>query len=913
MLTGLTAAAMHDIAHLLRPAHLRQLRSILDDPQASPNDRYVARDLLKNACIAAGGVLPMCQDTGTAIVMGKRGQHVLTDGRDEEHISRGVYDAYTTLNLRYSQLAPLTMWEEKNTGSNLPAQVEIYATGGDEYKFLFMAKGGGSANKSFLYQETKAVLNPARMASFLEEKIRSLGTAACPPYHLAIVVGGTSAEFALKTAKYASAKYLDTLPSEGSAAGHGFRDRELEEQVLGITRRHRHRGAVRRQVLLPRRAGGPAAQARGVVPGRDRGVVFGRPAGAGEDHRRRGVPGAARDRPGAVPAGLRGRRRTMARWWPIDLNRPMDEIRAELTRYPVRTRVALTGPLVVARDIAHAKIAERLDAGEPMPAYLRDHPVYYAGPAKTPSGYASGSFGPTTAGRMDSYVDRFQAAGGSLVMLAKGNRSAAVTAACKKYGGFYLGSIGGAAARLAQDCITRVDVLEYPELGMEAVWKIEVRDFPAFIVVDDKGNDFFADPSGPVLQIGGAPMTRSALSHRARLDGRGGGARRRAVGGADPAGGGQLPGVRGADRAGPDRRARVHQGRAAQVNAELGVIDAEMADAIHAAAAAVARGEHDEAFPVDVFQTGSGTSSNMNANEVIASLASRALGRKVHPNDHVNASQSSNDVFPSAIHLAAVRLFALELIPALKHLASVLTVKAEEFAGVVKVGRTHLMDAVPVTLGQEFGGYAAQVRYGAERAGAILPRLGELPLGGTAVGTGLNAPPGFATRVNDRLAVSMKLPLTEARNHFEAQGSRDALVEASGVLRVVAVSLYKICNDLRWMGSGPRAGLGEIVIPDLQPGSSIMPGKVNPVICEAVRQVCTQVIGNDAAVAFGGAAGNFELNVMMPVIARNLLASGRLLASVATLAGRPLRGRDHALFPIACGAWSSPRRSSSPR
>ena len=325
------------------------------------------------------------------------------------------------------------------------------------------------------------------------------------------------------------------------------------------------------------------------------------------------------------------------------------------------------------------------------------------------------------------------------------------------------------------------------------------------------------------------------------------------------------------------------KGAAARANRELGVLDADMAEAIGDAAAAVARGEHDEAFPVDVFQTGSGTSSNMNANEVIATLASRGLGRAVHPNDHVNASQSSNDVFPSAIHLAAVRLFALELIPALKHLASALTVKAEEFAGVVKVGRTHLMDAVPVTLGQEFGGYAAAVRYGAERVGAILPRLGELPLGGTAAGTGLNAPPGFAMRVTDRLAVSMKLPLTEARNHFEAAGSRDALVEASGVLRVVAVSLYKICNDLRWMGSGPQAGLGEISIPDLQPGSSIMPGKVNPVTCEAVCQVCTQVIGNDAAVAFGGAAGNFELNVMMPVIARNLLASGRLLASAAPL------------------------------
>jgi fumarate hydratase, class I len=504
LLTDLTAAAMHDIAHLLRPAHLSQLRAILDDPQASPNDRYVARDLLKNACIAAGGVLPMCQDTGTAIVMGKRGQQVLTDGRDEEHISRGVYDAYTTLNLRYSQLAPLTMWEEKNTGSNLPAQVEIYATAGGEYKFLFMAKGGGSANKSFLYQETKAVLNPARMLAFLEEKIRSLGTAACPPYHLAIVVGGTSAEFALKTAKYASAKYLDTLPEQGSAAGHGFRDRELEQQVLGITRRigigaqfgGKYFCHDVRVVRLPRH-GASCPVAIAVSCSADR-QALGKITADGvfleqlETDPAQYLPDIeAGEDEGDVVA--------------VDLNRPMAEIRAELTRYPVRTRVSLTGPLVVARDIAHAKIAERLDAGEPMPAYLRDHPVYYAGPAKTPEGYASGSFGPTTAGRMDSYVDRFQAAGGSLVMLAKGNRSAAVTAACKQYGGFYLGSIGGAAARLAQDCITRVEVLEYPELGMEAVWRIEVRDFPAFIVVDDKGNDFFADPSGPVLSIGAHP------------------------------------------------------------------------------------------------------------------------------------------------------------------------------------------------------------------------------------------------------------------------------------------------------------------------------------------------------------------------------------------------------------------------
>ena len=504
LLTLLTSAAMSDIAHLLRPAHLRQLRSILDDAEASPNDRYVARDLLKNACIAAGGVLPMCQDTGTAIVMGKRGQQVLTDGRDEEHIARGVYDAYTTLNLRYSQLAPLTMWDERNTGSNLPAQIEIYATGGDQYKFLFMAKGGGSANKSFLYQETKAVLNPAGMLKFLEEKIRSLGTAACPPYHLAIVVGGTSAEYALKTAKYASAKYLDTLPVSGSAAGHGFRDLELEAAVLDITRRigigaqfgGKYFCHDVRVIRLPRH-GASCPVAIAVSCSADR-QALGKITADGvfleqlETDPAQYLPDvdvAAED--GEVVA--------------IDLNQPMDSIRAELTRYPVRTRVALTGPLVVARDIAHAKIAERLDAGEPMPAYLRDHPVYYAGPAKTPAGYASGSFGPTTAGRMDSYVDRFQAAGGSLVMLAKGNRSAAVTAACQQYGGFYLGSIGGAAARLAQDCITRVEVLEYPELGMEAVWRIEVRDFPAFVVVDDKGNDFFADPSGPLLSIGAAP------------------------------------------------------------------------------------------------------------------------------------------------------------------------------------------------------------------------------------------------------------------------------------------------------------------------------------------------------------------------------------------------------------------------
>jgi fumarate hydratase, class I len=504
-LTTLTSTAIHDIQHMLRPGHLRQLRSILDDPEASPNDRYVARDLLQNACIAAGGILPMCQDTGTAIVMGKRGQHVLTDGHDEEHIARGVYDAYTKLNLRYSQMAPLTMWEEKNTGSNLPAQIELYATEGDAYKFLFMAKGGGSANKSYLYQETKAVLNPSRMASFLEEKIRSLGTAACPPYHLAIVIGGTSAEFALKTAKYASARYLDALPTSGSPSGHGFRDLELEATVLDITRKTgigaqfggKYFCHDVRVVRLPRH-GASCPVAIAVSCSADR-QALGKITSEGvfleqlEEDPAQYLPD---------PSSVAEDAGEVVR---INLNRPMPEIRAELAMYPVKTRLSLTGTMIVARDIAHAKIAERLDAGEPMPQYLRDHPVYYAGPAKTPEGYASGSFGPTTAGRMDSYVERFQAAGGSLVMLAKGNRSKSVTDACKKHGGFYLGSIGGAAARLAQDCITKVEVLEYPELGMEAVWKIEVRDFPAFIIVDDKGNDFFAEASGPLLTIGSHP------------------------------------------------------------------------------------------------------------------------------------------------------------------------------------------------------------------------------------------------------------------------------------------------------------------------------------------------------------------------------------------------------------------------
>ncbi|MBO0771308.1 MAG: fumarate hydratase, partial [Actinobacteria bacterium] len=495
VLTLLARAGMRDISHLLRPGHLRQLRAITEDPEASPNDRFVAGDLLKNACIAAEGVLPMCQDTGTAIVMGKRGGGVLTDGRDEEHLARGIYDAYAQLNLRYSQLAPLTMYEERNTGTNLPAQVELYAAPGAEYRFLLMAKGGGSANKSFLYQQTKAVLNEASMLAFLEDKIRSLGTAACPPYHLAIVVGGTSAEYALKTAKYASARYLDTLPTAGSPLGHGFRDLALEQQVLEITRKigigaqfgGKYFCHDVRVIRLPRH-GASCPVALAVSCSADRqalakitrdGVFLERL----ETDPAQYLPESTAASPGGEAVK-------------IDLNRPMSEIRAELSRHPVATRISLTGPMVVARDIAHAKIAERLSAGESMPQYLIDHPVYYAGPAKTPAGYASGSFGPTTAGRMDSYVDRFQAAGGSLVMLAKGNRSAAVTEACRRYGGFYLGSIGGAAAKLAQDSITGVEVLEYPELGMEAIWRIEVRDFPAFIIVDDKGNDFFAGPAG---------------------------------------------------------------------------------------------------------------------------------------------------------------------------------------------------------------------------------------------------------------------------------------------------------------------------------------------------------------------------------------------------------------------------------
>ena len=497
-LQRLTAEAMHDISHYLRPAHLTQLRKIIDDPESSGNDRFVALDLLKNVNISAGGVLPMCQDTGTAIVMGKKSEGVLTGADDAEWISRGVYDAYTKLNLRYSQLAPLTTYEEKNTGTNLPAQIELYSTpsknGTPEYKFLFMAKGGGSANKSFLFQETKAVLNPTRLLEFLDEKIRSLGTAAGPPYHLAVVIGGTSAEFALKTAKYASAHYLDNLPTEGSMSAHGFRDLELEEEVFKLTQSFgigaqfggKYFCHDVRVVRLPRH-GASCPVAIAVSCSADR-QALGKITPEGvfleqlETDPAKYMPDTTEEH--LIQGGEVVK---------IDLTQPMSEILAELSRHPVKTRLSLTGPLVVARDIAHAKIQERLDAGEGMPEYMKNHPVYYAGPAKTPEGYASGSFGPTTAGRMDSYVKSFQAAGGSMVMLAKGNRSKQVTEACHEFGGFYLGSIGGPAARLAQDCIKSVEVLEYPELGMEAVWKIEVEDFPAFIVVDDKGNDFFEE------------------------------------------------------------------------------------------------------------------------------------------------------------------------------------------------------------------------------------------------------------------------------------------------------------------------------------------------------------------------------------------------------------------------------------
>ena len=507
-LEKLTETALHDISHYLRPAHLQQLANIISDPEASPNDRFVAIDLLKNANISAGGVLPMCQDTGTAIVMGKKGQYVLTTGKDEEAISQGIYDAYTKLNLRYSQMAPITTWEEKNTGNNLPAQVEIYADSdhADEYNFLFIAKGGGSANKSFLYQETKAVLNPTSLMKWLDEKLRSIGTAACPPYHLAIVIGGTSAEHTVKTAKLASTKYLDSLPTSGDAAtGHGFRDIELEEKVLELTRTlgigaqfgGKYFCHDVRVVRLPRH-GASLPIAIAVSCSADR------QAKAKITKEGIFIEELERDPAHFLPDTTEQHLGDSAEVVKIDLNKSMDEVRAELSKHPIKTRLSLTGTIVVARDLAHSRIKEMLDAGKPLPQYLKDYAVYYAGPAKTPQGYASGSFGPTTAGRMDSYVEQFQSAGGSFVMLAKGNRSKAVTDACKTYGGFYLGSIGGPAARLAQDCIKKVEVLDFEDLGMEAIWKIDVVDFPAFIVVDDKGNDFFAETSKP-MSIGSRP------------------------------------------------------------------------------------------------------------------------------------------------------------------------------------------------------------------------------------------------------------------------------------------------------------------------------------------------------------------------------------------------------------------------
>lgn len=510
-LQQLTYEALHDIQHLLRTEHLQQLASILADPEASPNDRFVATDLLKNANVAAGGILPMCQDTGTVIISGKKGGHVLTSERDEISLSRGAYSAFQNLNLRYSQMGPITMWDEKNTGTNLPAQIELYADTKPEhaleYELMFMAKGGGSANKSFLFQETKALLNPKRFVEFLDEKLRQIGTAACPPYHLAIVVGGTSAEYTLKTAKYASAHYYDTMPTSADGSGHGFRDIEMEAEIFKLTQDFdigaqfggKYFCHDIRVIRLPRHgASVPVAvavscsadrQARAKITAD--GVFLERL----ETDPARFLPDVtdshltAEDGPNTTET---------AQVTTIDLARPMPEIRAELSKLPVKSRLSLNGPLIVARDIAHARIKEMLDNGEPMPQYLQDHAVYYAGPAKTPEGMPSGSFGPTTAGRMDSYVYQFQQAGGSFVMLAKGNRSDAVTKACQANGGFYLGSIGGPAARLAADCIKKVEVVDFEELGMEAVWKIEVEDFPAFIVVDDKGNDFFADTLRPV-------------------------------------------------------------------------------------------------------------------------------------------------------------------------------------------------------------------------------------------------------------------------------------------------------------------------------------------------------------------------------------------------------------------------------
>jgi fumarate hydratase class I len=505
-LTLLTETAIHDISHYLRAEHLQQLANILKDPEASPNDRFVALDLLKNANISAGGILPMCQDTGTALVMGKKGQYVLTTAKDEVAISQGIYDAYKKLNLRYSQMAPVTTWDEKNTGNNLPAQIEIYSDSDhqDEYNFIFIAKGGGSANKSFLYQETKAVLNPKSFMTWLDEKLRSIGTAACPPYHLAIVIGGTSAEHTVKTAKLASTKYLDSLPTSGDAAtGHGFRDIELENEVLELTRTlgigaqfgGKYFCHDVRVVRLPRHGASlPIAIAVSCSADRQAKAKITKDGIFLEELETE----PAHFLPDTTDEHLDD---NVVK---IDLNQSMDAVRAELSKHPVKTRVSLTGTIVVARDLAHARIKEGLDAGKGLPQYIKDYAVYYAGPAKTPTGFASGSFGPTTAGRMDSYVEQFQAAGGSFVMLAKGNRSKAVTDACKSHGGFYLGSIGGPAARLAQDCIKKVEVLDFEDLGMEAVWKIDVVDFPAFIVVDDKGNDFFAE-SLKMVSIGKKP------------------------------------------------------------------------------------------------------------------------------------------------------------------------------------------------------------------------------------------------------------------------------------------------------------------------------------------------------------------------------------------------------------------------
>jgi fumarate hydratase class I len=490
-LKALSEAAFGDINHYLRPGHLQQLRNILDDSEASPNDKFVAFDFLKNANIAAGGVLPMCQDTGTAIIMGKKGCNVITDGEDEAALSEGARDAYLRRNLRYSQVAPLTMYEEKNTANNMPAQCEIYAEGDDAYKFMFMAKGGGSANKSFLFQATPSVLTKDRLLAFLKEKIMTLGTAACPPYHLAIVIGGTSAELCMKTVKLASARYLDALPTQGSADGHAFRDLEMEQEILKMTQSSgvgaqfggKYFCHDVRVIRLPRH-GASLPIGLGVSCSADR-QVLGKITKDGvyleelEHNPAQYLPQVEEALGGDVVK--------------INLDQPMKEMLATLSQYPTKTRLSLSGTMIVARDSAHAKLRERLEKGEPLPDYFKNHPVYYAGPAKTPEGYASGAFGPTTAGRMDSFVDQFQAAGGSMVMVAKGNRAPAVREACKKYGGFYLGSIGGTAANLAEHCIKKVEVVEYPELGMEAIWRIEVEDFPAFIIIDDKGNDFFKE------------------------------------------------------------------------------------------------------------------------------------------------------------------------------------------------------------------------------------------------------------------------------------------------------------------------------------------------------------------------------------------------------------------------------------